>query len=103
MSYRWQPYEMPNEKHMRVDPYWIWASATKFADLPLADRSAPWIPVLLEARGSVGDFIARSVARKDLILVPGIYADRSRGLDEITFCTARVSEAFFGEAGADLR
>lgn len=74
------------------DPYLAWAFATDFRYL---GRPAKF-PLLLRLNTTAKRFAG--IAKEfppDVITVPSVFAEPPAGLEDATFCTASVSEAFF--------
>lgn len=76
----------------RIDPYLMWAMATKFAYL--GGDAVQWFPVLLELKGlSAADFWEQVEGDTGRIRVASIYQRTPRDIASTTFCTALVTRA----------
>lgn len=113
---------LPDGSGARVDPYWIWAKATGFANFPGKGR-ANRLQILIELRksrtashliaalkaaqakhpGSEAGHPASPVVQQDLCTVPPAYLDPQSPLQSCRYCTALVEPAFFDHLATTLK
>ena len=82
-----------------IDPYFVWAEATNYADLGIAPKPDMRVPVIMELAKETAEAFAKLVSGKDAdwpwIQMSTLYRDTPDELKATTFCTAIVSRDFF--------
>jgi Subtilase family len=89
-----------------IDPYLVWAEATKFVDLGVTPHDKMRVPVIVElGNDRTAQQFAERVEGKGVdwpwIQTSELYRNPVTGLENTTFCTANVMREFFVELGKD--
>jgi len=92
---------------VHLDPYFVWADVTGFADLGGELDDDEWLPVAIEVnKPKTAQAFAEHFDRPDCngwIWVSPAYRDPPMELRGSRYCTARVKRRFFQEVGASLK
>ncbi|MGZ5150443.1 MAG: S8 family serine peptidase [Burkholderiales bacterium] len=85
---------------LRIDPYLVWAEATRFLDV--GGMPNDWVPILIEVRDpGTREFAHKIAQRRDnqgdqtWFKLHHWYSDPAATFEGATFCTALVKKAFF--------
>lgn len=91
-GYRWSDGEVTRG----VDPYLVWAEASRFSGYGAAPEQIKWLPLLIELAEGVSIQALFDATSRQWLKLPAAYRSGAAP-DGLRFCTARVSRQFFDE------
>jgi hypothetical protein len=89
----------------RIDPYIVWANATRYRDLGGMPRGRIPIAIEMKQGGDTAQQFAQMIERQSWqhwIWMSALYRDPPAGLEATRFCTAHVTHEFFAHLNTDL-
>ncbi|MCG7400190.1 MULTISPECIES: hypothetical protein [Caballeronia] len=89
----------------RIDPYIVWAHATRYRDLGGMPRGRIPIAIEMKQGGETAQQFAQTIERNGWqrwIWMSALYRDPPAGLEATRFCTAHVTREFFAHLNTDL-